>query len=667
MIFSTEKTLVAWNREVLDTYNDIMVSFDYERYAISDAPRGGFCIVFFDSDLDVPKIGGPAYSLGYTPNSKKDYCFIKGHEGFANGYIGVGFDLNGEFGIRTDLVDGLEKPVPNSVTIRGGELENYNHLATSKNISYLNRPFLIGEKYKENIDRFKTVRVLITKAFTNIKVQIKRSIDREFIDIIETKLPVQRRTGVKVALTNTVLDEQTYFNIKNFNVAGFPGVVTEPELRDCAFKELLDSKTGERDIVSANSFAAVPVGGNVVVYEIKNGQLYPRQTIEEETSSSLLGGNDKFLFLNRDKTDEIDIYYNINNVFMRTSQTLSLSSDVTDIAPEEVGGTPWCAATDNKFLAIGNRKNVFIYQYTASEGTFPIFDFLQTITNNPSGNIGYSIQIDDNKLITGGGTPRMDGRRKSFVSFYEANGIDFEDLPTQTFTSPSTGNDYDEFGYSMKLQGNEAVIGSPNETRRGRTTVGHGEAYHYVYLRTRKQWRAAMSLGNFYNIDSPGGNFGTSIAFLGNNLLISAPYENYHFPPDLAFENKPNTGRVYLFRKNKGGTFTQAANIAPDYELARENMYFGKGVGLIGSRTALATIPFKNKFENSEIDAYKIGCVFTVPPVHKPIDLDSMRLFDSSGYIIDMDSFTYMKLLNLDGPSLPQNLIPGFNLPPITP
>jgi hypothetical protein len=664
MIFSPDKTLVAWNTEILDTYNDIIVSFDYERYSTFDTPRGGFCVVFYDSDIEVPKIGGPAECLGYTPTDRRDYCYIKGQTGFGNGFIGVGFDLNGDFGLKNNLVDGLDVPIPNSVTVRGSEVDGYKHIATSKNIAFLNRPFLIGDRFEENVDRFQTIRIIASKAFTGLKVQIKKSKDRDFYDIMDVKLPVLRRTGVKVAITNTVLDEHTFFNIKNFNVAGFPGVVTEPELRDCAVKEFLDSKVGERTIVSTNNFAAVPIGGNVLVYELKNGELFIKQIIEEEGPAALIGGNDKFLFLNRDNTDEVDVYFNINNSFLKT-QVIGLSSDVYDVEPADIGGLPWCAATDNRFLMIGNKKNVFVFQYRGGGSTYGNFEFLQTLTNNPSGDIGYSVQLEEGRMLTGGGTARVNGRRNSFVSFYEVNGIDWNDLPTQTFSSPVTGNIYDEFGYTISMQGNEAIIGSPNEARRGRITVGHGEAYHYVYLRTRKIWRAAMSLANFYNIDSPGSNFGTSIAYLGNNLIVSAPYENYHFPPDLAYEDKPNTGRVYIFRKNRGGTFTQSANIAPDYDLAKPDMYFGKLVGLIGTRTSLVTIPFKSKFENSEIDAYKIGCIFDIPPPHLKIEENSIKLYDSSGYTIDMKSYTYLTLIQTDTtPRLPTILLPeNFNTP----
>lgn len=646
MLFNDEKNLIAWNKEVLDTYHDIIVSFDYARYSTVDIPQGGFCIVFFELESEVPTIGGPGNSLGYTPSKQSDYCYIKGYNGFSFGYLGVGFDANGLFGVKTDSVDGLEKPTPNSCTIRDSSENNYKRLTTSKNLLYSENPFIISEKVKnENDAKYKSVRVIISKAFTEIEVQIKDVDDRNFLSILKTSIPQKRRTGVKVGITNTSLDEYTKFNIKNFNVAGFPGIVTEPELRDCANIKNLGTFMGGRTVVSANDFVAIPVGTGVTIYELKDGSLSPRQIIEEAEPAYLIGGNDKFLFLNRENTDEIDVYYKASTNFLKT-QTISLCGEVNDIPLSEVGDYPWCAATDNKSLAIGNKKNIYMFEYFSGSSTFGIFGFIQTLTNNPSGDIGYSVQLDKGKLLTGGGTPRVDGRRNAFVSYYEYSGVDWPDLPNQTFTSPNTANIFNEFGYSISMQGNEAIIGSPNEGRRNRITLGHGEAYHYVYLRSRKEWRVAMGLGNTYSIDSPGGNFGTSVAFLNNNLIVSAPYQNYLFPPDLAFENKPNCGRVYIFRKNRGGTFSQSAIIAPDFDRAKEYMFFGKYVGLLGSRTAVIGIPYNNILINAELDVYKIGCIFELPPEHKPIDFDSISLYDEGGYQIDMETFTYLKLIN---------------------
>lgn len=649
MLFSEEKSLVAWNKEVLDTYHDIVVSFDYTRYAIPSVPQGGFCVVFFEDENEVPVVGGPEYNLGYTPSNKSDYCYIRGYSGFKNGYLGVGFDLPGRFGEKTDLVDGLEVPIPNSCSIRGSETDKYKLLATSKNLLYTQSPFLIASQIKapEN-KKYNTVRVIISKAFTDIEVQVKKEEDKSFFTVLKAKLPIKRQTGVKVGITNTLLDNYTKFELKNFNVAGFPGAVAPPLLENCAETYSYATVQG-KTIVSGKNFAAVPVDGGVNVYDIRNGSLNRIQSIQESDKAYLLGGNDNFLILNKSSTYDLDIYYRANSRFIKT-QTISLTGDVDNVPLSEIGGFPECADVDDKTLAVGNKKGVYLWQFFPGTAAYGTFSYIQAITNSISGDIGYSVQVDGDKLLTGGGKPRLSGRYNSFVAYYKNNGLDWNIEPEQIFTSPISGNPYDEFGYTLRLQGNEAIIGSPNEGRRGLNTVGHGEAYHYVFSLNRqkgkREWRPVMGLGNYFLIDSPGGNFGTALDFIGNNLIISAPYENYLFPPDLIFENKPNCGRVYVFRKNRGGTFSQAAILAPDPFRAREYLLFGRYVGYCGNNTAIVGVPYNdNILFNAEVDAYKYNCIFELPPAHLPINLNSIALYDSAGYVIDMKSFTYMQLI----------------------
>jgi hypothetical protein len=59
-------------------------------------------------------------------------------------------------------------------------------------------------------------------------------------------------------------------------------------------------------------------------------------------------------------------------------------------------------------------------------------------------------------------------------------------------------------------------------------------------------------------------------------------------------------------------------------------------------------VPYNNILINAELDSYKIGCVFDVPPDHKAIELDSISLYDKSGYQIDMETYTYLKLININ-------------------
>lgn len=655
MIFNREKNLIAWNKDVLDTYHDIVVSFDYTRYSFTNVPKGGFCICFFETEADVPSIGGPNYSLGYTPNSQSDYCYLRGYEGMKNAYLGVGFDSLGLFGVQTTLVDGLSAPVPNSITIRGSEEDNFKHIATSKNLTFIyrNTNFFFSEKIaNESLVKYKTIKVVISNAFTNIDVLVKYEDETEFVTVMSQKLPIKPRTGVKVGLTCTTEEDDAKFFVKNFNVAGFPGKVLDPQLKDCAYIERNQSELPGNTIVSSDDFVAIPVDGNINIYEIRNSEFKIKQILTDEKPVVLLGGNDRFLFTGDNKSTEVGVYFKANDQFLYT--TIVDIQDSPDVDPLEVKDfPPVCAHTDSRILAIGNKKSVFLYEFKTGFGSngYGIFLPTQTLQNNVSGNIGYQVQLDNGKLLTSGGTPRLGGRYNSFVSYYEYNGTTWNDTPTQTFTSPATGNLYDEFGYSISMIGNEVIIGSPNEFRRRKNTVGHGEAYHYVYTRRRsgpgREWRPAMGIGSFYAIDSPGGNFGTHVNYHGNNLIISAPYENYHFPPDLILENIPNCGRIYVFRKNRGGTFSQAAIIAPDFDRAKPYMYYGRLVGLLGNTTAVATVPYNNTFlYTPEIDVYKIGCIFPVPPPHLPISTTSIALYDNAGYTIDITTLTYLQLLN---------------------
>ena len=658
MLFNPEKNFVTWNTETLDTYHDIVISFDYSRYSLDLEPQGGFAVVFFESDADVPTIGGPGYSLGYTPNNKKDYCYQGSYNGLKNAYLGVGFDMIGEFATKTSVVDGLLNATPNSCTIRGSQAENYKHISTSKNLYYTPLNFLIAEKlnsldYKE----FKTIRVIMSKAFTDIEVQIKREKDLQFVTVLNTKLPIKPRTAVKVGVTNTFIDNYTKFELKNFNVAGFPGKVADPEITDCVQTESLGEFIQGNTVVSADNFCAIPVGGNINVYELQNGKFGLSQVIQEAGNVNLLGGNEKFLFAQINNTYDIEIYYRLSNSFFKT-QTLELKSEVDPSYLEKLL-IPICADTDNRNLAVGDGESVYVFDYITGFSTYGFFGYRETLTDHPSGFIGVSVQVENGKLLTGGGAQkRFDNERySSFVACYDDVGFGFTDRNIQNIISPLSGNPYNEFGKSIAMQGNEVIIGSPNEFRRYKNTNGMGEVYHYVFARnkdrTGREWRPAMELGGFYRLDTVGGNFGTHLSFFGNNLIVSAPYEMYHFPPDKVFEDMPNVGRVYIFRKNRGGTFSQAAIVSPangeNYYRAVKNMYYGKLVGLYGNIAAVVTVPFKDVFRKGELDFLKIGCVFDIPPPHLEIGEDSYGLVDSSGYIIDMETDTYMQKYTVRG------------------
>jgi hypothetical protein len=683
MVINPEKNLVAWNNENIDTYHDIVVSFDYSRYAINSEPTGGFCVVFFESRLDIPQLGGPGRCLGYLPSSQKDYCYQQGYEGFSGAYLGVGFDSLGEFALPTDIVDGTTKNVANSCSIRSSESEKYKFLATSSNMFFTPKEFLIAENLKDTSSiKKRTVRIIINKAFTNIEVQIKNTEEESFYTVLTTKIPIRKRTAIRVGITSTFLNDDTKFNLYNFNVAGFPGIIPEEEMTDClqTFKVL--NKIPGETIVSGKDFCAVPVGNSIYVYRLTDNNFKLTQTITEDSDNiKLLGGNDNFLFVGEDNTYNVNVYYKISRNFLRT-QTINLISELGSEGDNSIN-YPTCADTDNKTMVIGNNQNVYVFNYIAGAGLFGRFNYLQSINRTLSGDIGFSVQVDGTSILTGGGKPRFDGetvfslenknilkgRYDSFVGYYEFNGREWpgrgapgeqSNQPTQVIVSPITGNRYNEFGKSIQIQGSEAVISAPNEFRRKINDPGQGEVYHYFFARRRvdsktgstsrfgREWRSVMELGSFYSINSPAGNFGTSISFLGNNLIVSAPYEAYKTLPDLSFEDKFNVGRIYVFRKTLGGTFSQTTVITPNFLRSEANMEFGRYVGLVGSKSVVGAVPYRLKNLNGEIDFYKIGCLFDISPEHIPVNEETIGLYDNAGFNVVMNSYDYMQLLNYD-------------------
>ena len=71
---STFKFVQMWNDQPLNTHHDIIISVDYALYNYNDTPTCGFCIALFETLNEKPRNGGPAYSLGYTPNGINDQC-----------------------------------------------------------------------------------------------------------------------------------------------------------------------------------------------------------------------------------------------------------------------------------------------------------------------------------------------------------------------------------------------------------------------------------------------------------------------------------------------------------------------------------------------------------------------------------------------------------------
>jgi hypothetical protein len=139
--------------------------------------------------------------------------------------------------------------------------------------------------------------------------------------------------------------------------------------------------------------------------------------------------------------------------------------------------------------------------------------------------------------------------------------------------TPSDAAQTDEFGYTVALSGDTAVVGAVLDNINGGPGGifdGHGSAY--VFVRSGTVWtqQAKLTASDAAGMD----NFGVSIAVSGDTVMIGASRAD---TPGVA-----NTGGAYVFVKPGGGwvNMTQTAKLLASDIAASDN--FGASVSLSG-------------------------------------------------------------------------------------
>ena len=128
----------------------------------------------------------------------------------------------------------------------------------------------------------------------------------------------------------------------------------------------------------------------------------------------------------------------------------------------------------------------------------------------------------------------------------------------------------DEFGYSVALSGNTALIGAPDDTVGSNADQGAV----YVFTRSDSSWTQVAKLTA--SDGAAGHQFGSSVAISGDTVLVGAP----RYQVD-------EQGIVYVFT-GSGASWTQQAELTANDGAARDD--FGSAIATNGG-TALVGAP----------------------------------------------------------------------------
>lgn len=134
---------------------------------------------------------------------------------------------------------------------------------------------------------------------------------------------------------------------------------------------------------------------------------------------------------------------------------------------------------------------------------------------------------------------------------------------------PSDPEIGDSLGFSVDIDGNYAIVGSPSKDSSG---LGNDVGKAYIYMRSGNAWSIQDSLTA--SDASAGSNFGYSVAIDGDYAIVGAPFWD-----STGTSNFTEAGKVFFFMRSGSTWSEQAAFTSSDPE---EDQFFGWSVDIDG-------------------------------------------------------------------------------------
>lgn len=165
----------------------------------------------------------------------------------------------------------------------------------------------------------------------------------------------------------------------------------------------------------------------------------------------------------------------------------------------------------------------------------------------------------------------FDTNKQTLCMFNGSNWVYFQTSAEPNYVMPievqaDDGQVGDNFGYSISVSGNYAVVGAPYDNIAA--NVNQGSAYIFYFNGTSWTQQAKLTASNGAAND----NFGFSVSISGDYVIIGAPYDDVG-----AFTDE---GSAYIFTRS-GTTWSQQANITGGSAVGGDN--FGFSVSIDGS------------------------------------------------------------------------------------
>jgi len=162
-------------------------------------------------------------------------------------------------------------------------------------------------------------------------------------------------------------------------------------------------------------------------------------------------------------------------------------------------------AISNNRIAIAASNSVYVYKLM--DETWE--EEIKLVNNSSEDNLGNSIDLNDNRLVTGAGPQSF------IISVYVYKLFD-EQWEFEAKLQADDGNDNDRFGQSLAIQDQKIIVGSP-------FNLNTGAVYEFSF--EEENWIQTNKITGSNN--SPFEKFGTSVYIYNDDLLIGAVGDDF--------------------------------------------------------------------------------------------------------------------------------------------
>ena len=212
------------------------------------------------------------------------------------------------------------------------------------------------------------------------------------------------------------------------------------------------------------------------------------------------------------------------------------------------------------------------YVYSKDQGGVNTWGEVKKISASdgaPGDNFGYSVSISGDLAIVGAYRDDDNEIDRGAAYFYSKNQGGNNNWGEVKKIKASDGASNDRFGYSVSISGDLAIVGSYLDDDNGSQS---GSAYVYS-----KDQGGVNNWGEVKKISAsdgaPGDNFGYSVSISGDLAIVGAYLDD---------DNGSNSGSAYAYSKNQGGVnnWGEVINAIGDPGFSNDN--FGRSVSISG-------------------------------------------------------------------------------------